>query len=320
MIYFITTFSHRRTHRLVSSEVAPFRTITYPFLFRRRSLPKATYIFTDFDRLNFLQLELAANLYRQLQEAGCRVLNNPAAALMRLELLRMLYRRGVNSFQAWPAEEMEDVDRFPVFLRTRAAHRGNLTDLIEDKTSLKLKLEEMQRLGHPVSNLMIVEYRAATIEAGIYRKLAIYKVGDELIPVPSAHQDSWMVKFGQQGAASAEAYESDLEQVRTGPYKAAADEVFRLANVDYGRLDYSIVDGKPTFYEINTNPMIKYPVEHPYQDRFRAFEITRQSYNEALLSLDSRQGSGKIKIKPPLSTDMRSGNWRNLWPGYLWLP
>lgn len=320
MIFFVTTYSHRRTHKVVSNSLKPFRRVSYPYLFSRRSLPRATYIFTDFDRLNFLQLELAANLYWQLSQAGCRVLNNPTKALLRLELLENLYKNGLNSFKAWRGEDFGQVDRFPVFLRTRAAHRGVLTELIDDKASLQLKLHEMQRLGHPVSNLMIVEYRSSTVEAGIFRKLAIYKIGDELIPVPSAHEDNWVVKFGQQGVASAEAYASDLDQVKTAPYKDQASEVFRLANADYGRLDFAQVNGRLEFYEINTNPMIKYIDHHPFQDRLTAFAITEQRYNKAMLDLDTDQSHRKIKIEPPASVSLRPGNWRNLLPGYLWLP
>lgn len=82
MIIFVTTCSHRYTNNAIA-KVLPFvRQEVYPLLFARRSLPRATYIFTDFDRLNFWQLEYAAHVFRQLSAAGCRVLNDPAAALL----------------------------------------------------------------------------------------------------------------------------------------------------------------------------------------------------------------------------------------------
>ena len=103
MIVFVVTASHCYTHRAVERSLPAFHTMTYRSLFGRVGLPTATYIFSDFDRLGFRELELAAHAHRSLQSAGCRVLNDPARALQRLPLLRRLHREAINSFTAWPA-------------------------------------------------------------------------------------------------------------------------------------------------------------------------------------------------------------------------
>lgn len=319
MIIFVTTFTHRRTHKPILKLLKPFKLQSYPFLFRRSYLPHATYIFSDFDRLNFIQLELASNIYRQLKEAGCRVLNDPTRVLQRQALLRKLYHQGTNSFNVWPAEELYAVDRFPVFLRTKASHRGNLTDIIHDKAILKQKIEEMNNLGYPLSNLMIVEYRAEPFEGKIFRKLSMYKIGNQIIGTPSGHDKHWTVKRGEKGVASAEAYSEDLEQLKSKPYLDQALKVFQTGNVDYGRVDFGIVNGKPEFYEINTNPSIKFHKEHPFKDRVKAFELTQKQYTEAILSIDMSNSSKKIKIIPPKTFRISPRGWRNLFPGYLWV-
>ncbi len=67
-----------------------FRVIPYERLFRMRRLPRATFIFTDFDRLDFWDLEMAARVYRRVREAGARALNDPARVSSRFRLLRDL--------------------------------------------------------------------------------------------------------------------------------------------------------------------------------------------------------------------------------------
>jgi len=66
-------------------------------------------------------------------------------------------------------------------------------------------------------------------------------------------------------------------------------DVFRLARIDYGRIDYGFVDGRPQAYEINTNSTI-FPAEMTRQTernlRFCA-ELTR-----AFAELESRNATG----------------------------
>lgn len=136
MIVVVTTATHSYTHAQIVPLVPGLRLAGYPRLLRRRRLPRATYVFTDLDRLGFWQLELAAHVFRALRDDGCRVRNDPAAVIQRLPPIRRLHAEGINSFTAWPAEELYAVDRFPVFLRTRSAHRGVLTDVIADADAL----------------------------------------------------------------------------------------------------------------------------------------------------------------------------------------
>ena len=40
------------------------------------------------------------------------------------------------------------------------------------------------------------------------------------------------------------------------PHQDALREIFGLAGIDYGRMDYGLLDGKVQVWEINTNPTI----------------------------------------------------------------
>jgi hypothetical protein len=46
------------------------------------------------------------------------------------------------------------------------------------------------------------------------------------------------------------------EFFNTNPHEAWIREMFAIAHIDYGRIDYGILNGKPQVWEINTNPMI----------------------------------------------------------------
>lgn len=319
MIVFVSTGSHTYTHRYVAAKLAGFKMMSYPEILARKRLPKATYIFSDFDRLSFFQLELAGHLYRQLAEAGCRVLNDPARALHRLELLQSLFRSQLNTYKAWTAAEVSEVDRFPVFIRKIRAHRGVLTELIHDRAALSAALDGLLVAGMPASDLMIAEYAAEPNADGVFRKLSVYKVGPAQIATPSVHERHWAAKYGEMGAAGKEGYTKDLETVRTNPFKDHLENVFALAKIDYGRVDFGIVNGRPEVYEINTNPMIEPTTRHPYPDRVEAFRLSDTAYLDALNALDTPRAKKPITVKLPDMLAERRRRTR-LWPGYQWMP
>lgn len=319
MIILVSTASHRYTHTAVGKRVPAFRQVSYPLFFARRSLPRATYIFSDFDRLGFYQLELAAHVYRVLAAAGCRVLNDPASVLQRLPMLRRLHREGVNSFNAWPADEADTVDCYPVFLRTRAAHRGTLTGLLDDRDTLLAARARLVAEGYPLADMMVVEYRAAPVRDGVFRKHAAYRIGDRIVAGPSVHQRDWVAKYGEEGAAGAEGYVEDLRTVRDNPHGATLERAFALAGIDYGRVDYGVVDGRPEIYEINTNPMTHALSPHSFEDRATAMKLTAAAVDEAFGTIDTPSSGERIRIPRPASMTVQHRRFR-LFPGYQWLP
>ena len=75
MIVLINTRRHRYTLAKFKPTkhgfpVPRIRRMSYDRLFRSRVLPRATYIFTDFDRLNPWEHRVAADYFRILSEAG----------------------------------------------------------------------------------------------------------------------------------------------------------------------------------------------------------------------------------------------------------
>lgn len=285
-------------HKYCPEEIADipnapqFETWSYNQVFRAKRLPEATYVFSDFDRLNFWQVELAAKVAGRLRAAGVRVLNDPSRVLQRLPLLKRLHASGYNQFQVWDAAADGLPDRYPVFLRTRCAHRGVLTDLLQNQEEASEALEKLLASGHVLNDLIFVEYCAEPLDGGIFRKLAVFRVGDEMLTTMAVHERHWQAKYGEEGVANEALYQEEFEFVQTNRYAAEIKAAFEIASIDYGRADFAIVGSRPQIYEINTNPDISRIEEHPFDIRVQADALFHGRLANALLALDTPRKRG----------------------------
>ena len=255
---------------------------TYDKVLTQTLLPKATYVFTDIDRLSSADRVAAGRLYRRLAAGECRVLNDPARVRMRLSLLRELHRRGVNDFNVYSLDEDPVPDRFPVFLRIANDHLGPITDLISDQATLSGAIEALIKIGYPRSELVIVEYAAKSISPGIFRKLSVFRVGDRYVPHVGVHDTSWVIKDGRSGIAPDDLYDDELQTMRANPFAERMKPIFEIAEIDFGRVDFGFVDGRLCVYEINTNPTIAAPASHPSPKRVESMQIWWESLLSAL--------------------------------------
>ena len=295
MIYILTTRAHNYTHN-ASACGDLFQLANYDALFAGKAVKAGTWIFTDLDRLGFWELELAARIYRILSDAGLRVLNNPAVACKRFSLLRRLKLAGLNSFSVWRVGEGEEPDRYPVFLRTQSAHRGVLSELIHDKEILDAEISLYTRLGYPASDLMVVEYCAQPSDSGIFRKLAAYRVGDRIVPTLAAHERHWVSKYGTEGIAGQALYDEEYRIMQENPYEDVLMQAFELGNIEYGRVDFGLVDGRVEVYEINTNPTVLFPDEHPFPVRLQSGDLSKKLYRQALAAIDAPASDRKVGL------------------------
>ena len=219
------------------------------------------------DRLSSEELAHAAKSYRMLRGNGLPAYNDPARFLGRYGVLRRLHQEGINSFNAYRADSFEPPRRWPVFIRSDGDHEHPLSDLIGDQDQLDRKLALLVADGVPLSSLLIIEYAAEEVRPGLYRKLSVFRVGDRMIGYTCVHDDQWLVKYGKPGIAPAELYEDEHRMVRDNPYGEEMRRVFDLAGLEYGRVDFGFVAGRPQIYEINSNPDIKL---YPKSNRDRA--------------------------------------------------
>jgi hypothetical protein len=248
-------------------------------------VPHATYVFSDLDRLNPVGIARAADLYRQLTRAGYRTLNDPARFVGRLALLRRLYAAGINQFTAYPAVPTPSPERWPVFLRLDAGHRSPLTGLLADPAELAHETAAALGAGASPEQLIVVEFSAEPLACGVWRKLSVYRVGDSLFADSCVHERNWMAKIGPEGIAPADVYADELRLMRGNPYSQAMLRVFELAGVEYGRVDFGLVSGLPSVYEVNTNPHVEFLPETSSPFRNETRRLFRDHYLSALAAL-----------------------------------
>lgn len=276
------------------------RILTYSKALRETALPKATYIFVDLDRLCTAELIAAGRLFRRLAAGGCRVLNDPACVRTRLPLLKDLYRRKLNGFNVFSVDNADKPKRFPVFVRVADDHEGPLTELIEDQRTLERAIEALIRIGYARSKLMIAEYAAEPVRPGVFRKLSVFRVADRYLPHVCVHDLNWVIKAGRSGAAPAELYDEELEILRTNPFAKQLKPAFEIANIDFGRADFSFVKSQLCVYEINTNPTLARPSSHTFAQRIESMEIWWERFLAALHAIDDRFPPG---LKIDVSSD-----------------
>jgi hypothetical protein len=162
-----------------------------------------------------------------------------------------------------------------------------LTDLMHNWDEARRAIEAAVAAGAPISSLLLVEYAAEPVRPGLFRKLSVFRIGDVYFGAHCVHEDKWLVKLGTKGIAPPELYEDELRIVRDNPFEAVLKPVFELAAIEYGRSDFGLVGGKAQIYEINSNPHIQFPTEHPSAPRTESFNVFKQNFYAALAEIDT---------------------------------
>ena len=170
------------------------RQITYPELFRTRSLPRGAWIFTALDALTDAELQMVELVQRGAREAGLPVFNPARQALHRYGLLRLLQESGRNDFRAHRADGPLDKLRFPVFVRVANEHDGSSTPLLHDGRALRRAMAYLWMRGLPRRQLLVVEFCDTAGADGLYRKYSIFRIGDSYVPRYLHIGRYWMTK------------------------------------------------------------------------------------------------------------------------------
>ncbi len=260
MIYFVVppdwAFTIRDHLELHGAGLASRLTILhYDDLPARSELPGGVYIFSALDQLTPAGLRLAREVADRLAEAGQRILNHPARALRRFDLLEELFRRGLTRHRAARATTDLSGLRFPVFLREETRHSGALTPLLRTPGELRVELGRARVRGIRMDDLLVMEFCDTADADGYYRKYAAFMVGSEIIPRALERGRVWALKH--EGADfTRESLDEERAYVLGNPHAGQLRPIFDAARVEYGRIDYALKDGTVETWEINLNPTI----------------------------------------------------------------
>ena len=272
------------------TSVAPrIRVFNYDQLRTWREFPSATYIFTGVAGLTGARRAWAIELWKHLASAGkpVRLLNDPSVVLGRYELLRKLRDMGVNTHQAYRLREAHRA-RFPVFLRRERKHTGTLTRLIRSRPELMRAVVWAYRRGVPMNDLLVVEFCDTADADGNYHKYSAFFVDGRVVPRNLIFRPGWMVKEVPYPATPVpEHVARGREYLETNPHESWIREIFSVARIDYGRIDYGMREGSPAIWEINTDPTPMSPA-HPQPAYMQhQNELFTQAFDTALEALDT---------------------------------
>lgn len=303
MIFFLVTRAHSYTlneylETWGRSQRWTVRALFYDQIPYFRRLERGSYIFADLERLDGPQMELAAAIHQTISRADgtVQLLNNPTKVLRREAMLRELHRRGLNPFAVYRVGESLDPIKFPVFLRQDNNHDGSLTDLLHSREELDRAIQAMREKGARIEDLLIVEYCQTVGPDGVFRKYSAFRVGGRVMARHAIFGPKWMLKFAT--TVTPETVAEEERYVADHPHEKELTEIFDLAHIDYGRIDYSLLNGRIVTWEINTNPMIVVdpmkiaPLRLPGQARFA------EKFKEAMNAIDTDSRMPTIPFRP----------------------
>ena len=295
MIFYLVSETHSYTvNNYLTSwglELASrMRTLYYEELYRMKRVPAGTYIFADIERLTPQQAEQVAGIREKLADSAieAHLLNHPTHSMRRYELLRTLYERGFNQFNVYRLTEQRQPQRFPVFIRGENDHGGSRTELLHTPEALEAAIAKIFEAGQSREDKLIVEYIDTADEQGLFRKYSAFIVGDRILSRHLFFGEKWVLKSPKKVDDPLMAEERAY--VETNPHEAKLREVFQLARIQYGRIDYSFLGDKMQVWEINTNPMSlgEIPPDHKIQvPRLPQTRIFAPRFNQAFEAIDS---------------------------------
>ncbi|MCS3904360.1 hypothetical protein J2T55_002396 [Methylohalomonas lacus] len=262
MICYFVSEPHQHTVRNYLADrgqslAAHFTIIAYERVFAHRNLPAAgTYIFSDIERLTPARLDVARQLYRLIRQQypSARILNHPDKSACRYTLLTELHDKQQNRFRVRRANmDCSDL-RFPVFIRLENDHKGSRTRLLHDGRELRQAIAALRRRSLPARQLLVTEFCDTADAAGLYRKYAAFVVAGRIIPRHLIFGHEWMLK--NPAFSDDERAREQLAFIRSNPHEETLQGICADARIDYGRIDYSLLDDRIQVWEINTNPVI----------------------------------------------------------------
>jgi len=232
----------------------------------RLKLRPGLYVFTDVELMDEACRARAAALRRRLlAEPGLyQVWNDPERSTRRFDLLERLWIEGRNTFRAFrlapgPTPPVPSGMRYPVFVRDEHLHRGPLTGLLKDEAEVKAALAELRAPGGQGvdTDLLVVEFLDYASADGVYRKYSYMRMGADFYPKHVLYNNHWSVKHPKAGQFDFGPWlAEEWVFLRERPHEEEIRRLFDECGIDFGRVDYTVVNGKVQVFEMNSNPTV----------------------------------------------------------------
>ncbi|HEY3149601.1 MAG TPA: hypothetical protein VGJ75_24770 [Dongiaceae bacterium] len=231
------------------------RALSYETLLALRRAPIGNYIFSDLDRLSAFEIDAVSEIAKAVHAADGRAMisNWPNRVLGRYALLRRLQESGINSFGVWRLDEERLPTAYPVFIRREQDALGPETPLLHDEREYRAAVDALQRAGKGLSGRIAVQFRQVPDANGLYRKYGAFFFRGRVVPQHLFLSSNWIVKRSTLDLTP-EMIAEEERYVFENPHEEELRRIFALAETDFGRVDYGVIDGRIEVFEINTNP------------------------------------------------------------------
>jgi hypothetical protein len=266
------------------------RIISYDDLFRLETISPGVFIFTDFDRISDDQHRNAVAFVACLREQmpDVMILNDPEQSLTRFKLLQKLHVADHHAPAVTRLANWQDVVAFPVFIRSESDHLPALSDLILSADALSLAANALLATHATPDDVIIIEFKNAPNRHGYFEKYGAFRVGDVIYGQHLYQNRHWWVKDNGSDWTT-ESKTQNRDYVQQNPHASLLLPYFEMAGIEYGRMDYCVLDGRIVVFEINTNPVINANPQKK-NGRFQAQSYS-DLHNAALATLPHISGA-----------------------------
>ncbi len=291
MIYFFVTRQHAYTMSWFLSDWASMqfkknlRIVPYDLIPLLKNITPGTFIFSDLERLNNVQLKVVEDFSDQIISFNNKIpiINHPRFVLRRYKLLRKLYDVGINKFNVFHAAEIDSEPEYPVFLRIENDHSGPRTKLLKDRKERDMSLLHLAMQGFDINHLIQIELCETKSTDGYYRKYAAFRIGEKIIPAHIIFESEWLAK---ESETPKEKIDEENKYISENPHADKILEIFNIAGITFGRIDYGILNGVIQTWEINTNPILNQPRKEYLKRTIPGKEKLAKQLEEGLMSIN----------------------------------
>ena len=280
MIFFLVTNENRQTMDWYLSSrgkkiITLIQLLEYERIFKKDKFLPGVYIFSDLGLLSDDQRKQAVQIWDELKEqypGQAVLLNHPAKAKRRYDLLKHLHAKEINRFNTYRLNENLSEIKFPVMFRYQADNSGNPATLLHNHDELNQAVASVKETVGDISSWAVTEYCDTSDDHGIFRKYGAFMIGETVVPRHVLFSQNWFQKYDD--IYNEQCFKEELAYLQENPHAESIKRIFREANMDYGRIDYSCKDGVIQVWEINSNPNLfnlykKYhPLRRPANDLF----------------------------------------------------
>ena len=156
MIFFLVTNENRQTMDWYLSSrgkkiITLIQLLEYERIFKKDKFLPGVYIFSDLGLLSDDQRKQAVQIWDKLKEqypGQAVLLNHPAKAKRRYDLLKHLHAKEINRFNTYRLNENLSEIKFPVMFRYQADNSGNPATLLHNHDELNQAVASVK--GGPV--------------------------------------------------------------------------------------------------------------------------------------------------------------------------